>query len=141
MKKITTSCLGILASLSLNLLAEKGPQDTWYLDREITLPQMPGFRSPYGVAVDPSGNSYVVDRDNDTITVWDDGGSFIQRIGTRGSGQGQLNNPNDIAVTEDEIYVVEESNHRIQVFDKTELFSENGDNMVQIMAIFIIPIV
>jgi hypothetical protein len=135
MKKLTTSCLGILASLSLNLLAEKGPQDTWYLDREITLPQLPGFRSPYGVAVDPSGNSYVVDRDNDTITVWDEDGSFIQRIGTRGSGQGQLNNPNDIAVTEDEIYVVEESNHRIQVFDKNGTFlrkwgqhgSNNGD--------------
>ena len=46
-----------------------------------------------------------------------------------------MNNPNDIAVTEDEIYVVEESNHRIQVFDKNGTFlrkwgqhgSNNGD--------------
>jgi hypothetical protein len=41
-------------------------------------------------------------------------------FGSQGAGNGQLNQPRDVAVNEatDEIYVVEQSNHRISVFDQ-----------------------
>ena len=59
-----------------NLFGVKSAQDNWYLDREIELPEMPGFRKPYGVTIDSVGNAYVTDRDNDSITVWDQDGKF-----------------------------------------------------------------
>lgn len=110
------------------LPGQRAPQDTWYLDKEIKLPEMPGLRKPWGVTTDSSGNSYVVDRDNHTITVWDQNGSFIKRIGSHGSGNGQFNHPSDVALTEQEIFVVERSNHRIQVFDLNGTFLRKWGN-------------
>ena len=43
----------ILHFLSLLLLGQRAPQDTWYLDKEIKLSEMPGFRKPWGVTIDP----------------------------------------------------------------------------------------
>jgi streptogramin lyase len=99
------------------LFADRAPQDTWYLDRELKLPEMPGFKNPRGITFGPSGYSYVADNGNHAITIWDQNGSMIKRFGTHGSGDGQFSHPIDIAVTNDEIYVVEKNNHRVQVFD------------------------
>ena len=99
------------------LFADRAPQDTWYLDRELKLPEMPGFKNPRGITFGPSGHSYVTDMGNHAITIWDQNGSMIKRFGTHGSGDGQFSHPVDIAVTNDEIYVVEKDNHRVQVFD------------------------
>ena len=92
-------------------------QDNWYLDREVKLPEMPGFRKPFSVEIDASGKSYVVDTDNDSITIWDQNGTFLRRIGSNGGANGQMSDPVDIAVTTHEIYVIERGNHRVQVFD------------------------
>ena len=54
---------------------------------------------------------------NHAITIWDQNGSMINKFGTHGSGNGQFSSPVDIAVTNDEIYVVEKDNHRVQVLD------------------------
>ena len=118
MKTITTAFVGFLFTFIFSLQADPAPQDSWYLDREIKLPEMPGFRKPLGITIDSNGKSYVVDQDNHTITVWDQNGTFLRRFGTHGSGDGQLSNPADIEVTQNEIYVVEKGNHRVQVFDK-----------------------
>ena len=99
------------------LFADRAPQDTWYLDRELKLPEMPGFRNPRGITFGPSGHSYVADMGNHAITIWDQNGSMINKFGTHGSGNGQFSSPVDIAVTNDEIYVVEKDNHRVQVLD------------------------
>mgnify|MGYP000877304648 FL=1 len=116
------------------LLGQRGAQDTWYLDREVELPkELPGFRTPFGITIDSKGNSYVVDRDNNTITIWDQQGDFIKRIGGSGVNQGQFRSPLDIAITEEEIYIVDKDNHRIQVLDLNGTFlrewgSHGSDN-------------
>jgi hypothetical protein len=43
-------------------------------------------------------------------------GVFNRLWGSNGSGQGQLKNPRGVAVAGQEVYVADESNHRIQVF-------------------------
>jgi len=112
----------------LILSAQRAPQDTWYLDKEIKLPEMPGFRKPWGVTTDSLGNCYVVDRDNHSITIWDQNGSFIKRIGSYGSTDGKFNHPSDVALSANEIFVVERSNHRIQVFDLNGTFLRKWGN-------------
>jgi hypothetical protein len=119
----------ILPFSCLILSAQRAPQDTWYLDREVELPkEMPGFRIPFGITIDSNGHAYVVDRDNRTITIWDQGGNFIKRIGTSGSNQGQFNAPTDIAITDEEIYIVDQNNHRIQVLDLNGSFLREWGN-------------
>jgi DNA-binding beta-propeller fold protein YncE len=51
-------------------------------------------------------------------------------FGSAGSGDGEFNNPNGIAVdTDGSIYVADSSNHRIQVFDSTGAFVDKwGSN-------------
>jgi hypothetical protein len=111
------------------LLGQRGAQDTWYLDREVELPkEMPGFRIPLGITIDSKGHSYVVDRGNNTITIWDQQGNFIKRIGGSGSKQGQFNEPTDIAITEEEIYIADKNNHRIQVLDLNGTFLREWGN-------------
>jgi len=42
---------------------------------------------------------------------------FSFKWGSQGSGNGQFNTPNGIAISNDRVYVADVSNHRIQVFD------------------------
>ena len=122
MKTKIAVIFSILTTTFLSLWAEKGPQDNWYLDREINLPEMPGFQHPSSVEIGPSGISYVVDRNTHTITLWDQNGSFITRMSKYGSGAGQLHRPEDIAVSQKEIYVVNYDGHRVEVFDLNGTF-------------------
>ena len=47
---------------------------------------------------------------------------------------GQFNNPRDLAIGGGKIYVVEQSNHRVQVFDMNGTFPrENGGQMARQM--------
>ncbi len=123
MKKFKAACLIPLFLHCFQVSADRGPQDSWYLDRKVDLPEMPGFRTPYGVEVDASGNSFVVDRDNHSITIWDQNGSFLSRINYGASAtDGRFNYPRDLAVSPNEIYVVDKDNHRIQVLDRNGSF-------------------
>lgn len=47
---------------------------------------------------------------------------LVQSWGTKGSGEGQFNDPTGIAVTADEVFVSDARNSRIQVFDKQGQF-------------------
>ena len=106
----------------LFLFGQRGAQDTWYLDKELQLPDMPGLSDPFGLAFSSDGDSYVVDHSNDSVTIWDSNGTFKKRWGTNGSNEGQLNNPRDIAIAGNEVYVVDQSNNRVQVFDLNGTF-------------------
>ncbi|MBU62182.1 MAG: hypothetical protein CMI26_06735 [Opitutae bacterium] len=106
-----------LSVLTAGLHAQRGAQDSWYLDKEVPLPDMPGLNAPHGFDITPNGDVYVVDDGNDRVSVWDANGSFLRAWGKYGTGIGQFNNPRGIAVTADEVYVTEFSNKRIQVFD------------------------
>ena len=61
-------------------------------------------------------NIIVVDRGTSCIQIFDDGGYFKHRFGTRGTGKGQLQGPWGVATDGEYILVSEAGNHRIQVF-------------------------
>ena len=85
------------------------------------------FHNPVGVAVDGSGNIYVADQVNHRIQVFNSGGVFQFKFGTPGrgdgTGDGQFNSPEGVAVDgSGKIYVADQANHRIQVFDSGGVF-------------------
>ena len=70
---------------------------------------------PAGIAVDRNGNFLVADTNNGRIEKFAPAGTFLDIIGTKGSGQGQLGAPNGIAVdSTGNIYVADAGNHRVQ---------------------------
>ena len=56
------------------------------------------FRCPAGVAVDASGNVYVADESNWRIQKFTSGGAFLTMWGTQGTGNGQLQSPEGVAL-------------------------------------------
>jgi len=75
------------------------------------------FTLPKGVKVHKN-HVYVCDYYNNRIQVFDLELRFIASIGTKGSGQGQYDGPNDLAFdSQGNIYVSEYGNNRVQVLD------------------------
>ena len=77
----------------------------------------PGFYGPLDVAVSPNGNLYVVDQGRARIVVMDRAGNTIKEWGKKGNGPGEFDDPTGVAVGGDRVYVADEKNNRIQVFD------------------------
>lgn len=76
------------------------------------------FDSPYSVAIGPSGNVYVTDRDNERIQKFGPLGGYILQWGNPGSGDGQFNQPFGVAVDGSaNVFVVEFGNNRVQKFN------------------------
>ena len=75
------------------------------------------FNSPFGVAVDSSGNVYIADAGNDRVQKFTSNGDFITKWGTQGTDYGQFNNPTGVAAdSSGNIYIADTDNHRVQVF-------------------------
>jgi DNA-binding beta-propeller fold protein YncE len=74
---------------------------------------------PSGVVVDPSGNVWVADADNDRVLEFDSNGVFLTQLGTSADA-GALNWPNDLAVgPSNRLYVADTGNNRIAVYDRS----------------------
>ncbi len=74
----------------------------------------------------PDGQNWLLAtaKEGNTIIVYDAAdGSYIKRFGSGGSGEGQLERPNGIAVIDDLVLVVERDNQRVQVFRLPEVDS------------------
>ncbi len=87
------------------------------------------FANPVGVAVDGSGNVFVADGSfffpgNNRIQKFTNAGSFLTKWGSPGSGDGQFDQPQGIAVDgSGNVFVTEGShNTRIQKFTNTGTF-------------------
>jgi PKD repeat protein len=91
------------------------------------------YNSPAGVAVAPSGNIYIVDRENNSVLKLDSNGNFITRWGSYGRvATGQFYYPSGVAVDSlGNVYVTDWGNNRIQKFDGDGNFittwGSNGD--------------
>ena len=82
------------------------------------------FALPTGLAADSSGNVYVFDSGNHRVLKFDPAGALLQQWGGEGSAEGQFNCYEDegticgLAVdAQDNVYVVDKGNYRIQKFD------------------------
>jgi 6-bladed beta-propeller len=77
------------------------------------------FRQPTDVAWDSKGNIYINDGYiNSRVAKYDKDGNWVKQWGTKGTGPGQFNLPHAIAIdNNDNVYVGDRSNRRIQVFD------------------------
>src|SRR5882762_9700968 len=87
---------------------------------EPPLPAVDGlFRQPTDVAWDSKGNIYITDGYiNSRVAKYDKNGDWVKQWGTKGTAPGQFNLPHAIAIDRnDNIYVGDRSNRRIQVFD------------------------
>jgi tripartite motif-containing protein 71 len=68
--------------------------------------------------VDNSNNVYVTDFNNDRVEKFDNNGNYLTQWGSEGTGNGQFETPQGVAVDSSGnfIYVVDNGNLRIQVF-------------------------
>jgi DNA-binding beta-propeller fold protein YncE len=75
------------------------------------------FNSPWGIAVDNSGNVYVVDTGNNRVQKFTSSGAYVTKWGSLGTGNGQFHEPYGIAVdSSGYVYVADRENNRIQKF-------------------------
>lgn len=88
------------------------------------------FDLPREIAIDNSGNVYVVDEGNSRIQKFNSNGTFITKWGSLGSGDGQFIIPAGITIdSSGNVYVVEFGNHRVQKFNSSGIFiSKWGSN-------------
>jgi sugar lactone lactonase YvrE len=104
-------------------MAQRMPQDSWYLAKEFSAGGVGKFSYPQDVAVGPDGNLYVADTNNYQIQVLDADGLFL-RSWNGNSAEVPNNssfNPRAVAVSSDGKVYVADTNYynisRILVFD------------------------
>ncbi|HYQ79273.1 MAG TPA: hypothetical protein VEP91_09245, partial [Solirubrobacterales bacterium] len=75
------------------------------------------FAHPAGIAIDGTGNVWVVDENNARVEKFGPGGEYLTKFGSTGSGDGQFNRPTDIAIDpKGNLWVTDASNNRVQKF-------------------------
>jgi sugar lactone lactonase YvrE len=82
------------------------------------------FRQVTDMAWDKAGDTFISDGYiNSRVAKVDKDGNWLMSWGERGKEPGQFNTPHSIAVdANDNVYVADRGNHRIQVFDKDGKF-------------------
>lgn len=75
------------------------------------------LRRVAGLDVDAAGRAYVLDPEQRSVLVFDEGGNVLFRIGSRGRNAGQLDDPVDVAVgPAGFVYVLDRNRKGVQVF-------------------------
>jgi hypothetical protein len=99
------------------------------------------FQRPTDVAWDSAGNIYVADGyGNSRVAKYEPTGKYIMSWGSRGTAPGQFNIVHGIAVdAQNNVYVADEGNRRIQVFDEKGTFKTQFLNVGTPTAICITP--
>ena len=78
-----------------------------------------GFYGPRRVAIGPDDSVYIVDQGRTRVVRLSPDGQVLKVWGTKGSGDGQFDDPASVAVdpAANKVYVADPRNKRIQVFD------------------------
>ncbi len=94
------------------------------------------FYYAHGIAVAPSGDVYVADPECDTITEFSATGEDVDRFGSYGHGNGDLEGPEGVVVgATGKVYVADTKNNRVEEFTENGKYrsqfgqegTENGD--------------
>ena len=88
-------------------------------------PTLPGtlgaLRGPSDAIFDESGLLYVADREASRILVFaSESGDFVRQIGSHGTGPGQLNHVNRLALDGARLLATDRLGKRVVVFDKRD---------------------
>ena len=84
---------------------------------EPDLPPPGTYSRPRGVAINDTGDVYIVDAANNRVQVTNTDGVFIIQFGSQGQGAGELDRPRSAAIAPDGfVWITDRSNHRIQKF-------------------------
>ena len=89
------------------------------------------MRYPAAIAVDEANNIYVSSENK--IQKFASNGKLLHFTGERGEREGEFHDPRGLAIYNDQLYVSDRKNHRIQVFDleltfKYSIGSHGKDN-------------
>jgi sugar lactone lactonase YvrE len=74
------------------------------------------FVWPTSIALDGQGNVYISDEWLNRISIFDKDGKFLSKWGKAGAGDGELNRPSGLAISNGTMLVSDTRNHRIQKF-------------------------
>ncbi len=81
------------------------------------------FKRPTGIAVDSAAKRiYLTDTLRDKIFVLDMEGSVLQTIGRRGNGDAEFNLPTELLVRDQDLFVVDAMNFRVQFLKRSGEF-------------------
>jgi DNA-binding beta-propeller fold protein YncE len=91
------------------------------------------FNFPTNIALDSSGNLYVVDTGNFRVQIFDHEGNLVRTFGQLGDLPGTFTRPKGIALdSEDNIYVVDAAFQNVQIWNKEGqylmAFGEGGED-------------
>jgi len=78
------------------------------------------FKRPTGIAVDSAAKRiYITDTLRDKIFVLDMDGAVLQTIGRRGNGEVEFNLPTEVLVRDENLFVVDAMNFRVQFLNRS----------------------
>jgi tripartite motif-containing protein 71 len=75
------------------------------------------LHSPQGVAVAANGDVWVSDSSWARLMAYDSLGTFVQRFGSKGTGPMEFSNPTKLEIAGGRLYVADQWNDRVQVFN------------------------